>query len=265
MGESAGSSCGRPHPRTPVSPAAAPIGRWHAGAMPTRIAAMVAAGIAGLLSLGLLAAGGLLLWGDSQKDDQEIPLDPDRALRDQHLDGIYHRQSRHSDSSSDGADWIVNRDRFGKIRLTVDAHDSKPVFVGVGRPLPRSRATCPGRATSSLPTSTTRRSPRTTAASTAQRKPAAPAAQRFCEVLPTSARDARPADLGRRRRRLVDRRHERGRAARSGGRRRQGRRQVRLPVAGRLGAPIARLIVLSFSALLAVLGIRQPQRVAVAA
>ena len=31
---------------------------------------MVAAGLAGLLSLGLLAAGGLLLWGDSRKDDQ---------------------------------------------------------------------------------------------------------------------------------------------------------------------------------------------------
>ncbi len=44
--------------------------RWHA-VMPTRIAAIVAAGLVGLFSLGLLAAGGAsLLWGDSQKDEQ---------------------------------------------------------------------------------------------------------------------------------------------------------------------------------------------------
>ena len=35
MGRSAGPSCGRPHPRTPVSPAVAAIVRWHARRMPT--------------------------------------------------------------------------------------------------------------------------------------------------------------------------------------------------------------------------------------
>jgi hypothetical protein len=35
-----------------------------------RIAAFIVAGLLGLLSLGLLAAGGVLLWADSKTDEQ---------------------------------------------------------------------------------------------------------------------------------------------------------------------------------------------------
>jgi hypothetical protein len=37
--------------------------------MPARIVALVAAAVLGLVSLGLLAAGGGLLWADSKRDD----------------------------------------------------------------------------------------------------------------------------------------------------------------------------------------------------
>jgi hypothetical protein len=92
-----------------------------------RIASIIAASVAGLFSLGLLAAGGLLLWGDSQKDDQ----------------GYIHTASHrfHSDTAAlatdnldlnlDGVDAVMNQDRYGKIRVRVDSRTDKPVFVGI--------------------------------------------------------------------------------------------------------------------------------------
>ena len=89
---------------------------------------MVAAGLAGLLSLGLLAAGGLLLWGDSQKDDQGFLS----TRTERFATNTYAMTTDNLDIDLDGADWLLDRDRFGKVRLTVNP-DSKPVFVGVAR------------------------------------------------------------------------------------------------------------------------------------
>jgi hypothetical protein len=92
-----------------------------------RIASIIAASVAGLLSLGLLAAGGLLLWGDSQKDEQG------------YLSTANHRF--HTDTAAlatdnlnldlDGLDAVVNKDRYGTIRVQVDPRTDKPVFVGI--------------------------------------------------------------------------------------------------------------------------------------
>jgi hypothetical protein len=90
---------------------------------------MVAAGLAGLLALGLLAAGGLLLWGDSRKDDQGF-----LSTRTERFATATHALATDNlDIDLDGADWILDQDRFGKLRLTVDSNDAKPVFVGVAR------------------------------------------------------------------------------------------------------------------------------------
>jgi hypothetical protein len=90
---------------------------------------MVAAGLAGLLSLGLLAAGGLLLWGDSRKDDQGyLSTRTERFATSTHA-----LATDNLDIDLDGADWILERDRFGKVRLSVGSNESKPVFVGVAR------------------------------------------------------------------------------------------------------------------------------------
>jgi hypothetical protein len=96
---------------------------------------MVAAGLAGLLSLGLLAAGGLLLWGDSRKDDQGYLS----TRSERFATNTYALATDNFDIDLDGADWIVDRDNFGKVRLTVDPNASKPVFVGVARTADVSR------------------------------------------------------------------------------------------------------------------------------
>ena len=88
---------------------------------------MVAAGLAGLLSLGLLAAGGLLLWGDARKDDQGYLS----TRTERFATNTYALATHDLDIDLDGADWIVDRDRLGKVRLTVDSTASKPLFVGV--------------------------------------------------------------------------------------------------------------------------------------
>ena len=92
-----------------------------------RIASIIAASVAGLFSIGLLAAGGLLLWGDSQKDEQG------------YLSTTTHRFATNSaalatenlDLDLDGLDSVIDQDRYGKVRLKVDATNGKPVFIGI--------------------------------------------------------------------------------------------------------------------------------------
>jgi hypothetical protein len=91
-----------------------------------RIAAFIAAGLLGLLSLGLLAGGGILLWGDSHKDDDGF-LTADSA---RFATNAYAMSTEQLDV--DSLDWIVGRDRWGKLRLQVEPRD-KPLFVGIAR------------------------------------------------------------------------------------------------------------------------------------
>ena len=95
--------------------------------MPARIASLVAASVLGLLSLGLLAAGGGLLWADSKKDGEgylSTGFDPfktdTRALATEDLD-----------IDATGAGWLIDDDRYGKVRLRARSQDGRPVFVGI--------------------------------------------------------------------------------------------------------------------------------------
>lgn len=95
--------------------------------MPARIASLIAASVVGLFSLGLLAAGGGLLWADSEKDGEgylSTGFDPfatgTRALATEDLD-----------IDGAGAGWLIDDDRYGKLRLQVRSQDGKPVFVGI--------------------------------------------------------------------------------------------------------------------------------------
>lgn len=88
---------------------------------------MVAAGLAGLLSLGLLAAGGLLLWGDSRKDEDGF-----LSTRTERFATATHALATDNlDIDLDGADWIIDQDRLGTVRLTVEPNEAEPVFIGV--------------------------------------------------------------------------------------------------------------------------------------
>jgi hypothetical protein len=92
-----------------------------------RIAAFIAAGVLGLLSLGLLAGGGILLWADSQKDeDGFVTTESARFATD-----AYAMSTDKLDV--DSLDWIVGRDRWGKLRLEIEPRGDKPLFAGIAR------------------------------------------------------------------------------------------------------------------------------------
>lgn len=89
----------------------------------------VTGAIAGLIAIGLLVAGGVVLWGNAQKDDQ----------------GYISTASERFDTSSsalvtddldvdvDASGVVLNRDRYGSIRLRATSRTDKPVFVGIAR------------------------------------------------------------------------------------------------------------------------------------
>jgi hypothetical protein len=94
-----------------------------------RIALVVTGALASLLAAGLLSIGGLALWGDSQKDsDGYLSTDTHqfeagtRALATENLD-----------VDLDGADWAMETNDLGQVRLQVESRDDEPVFVGIAR------------------------------------------------------------------------------------------------------------------------------------
>jgi hypothetical protein len=89
--------------------------------------AVLAGGTIALVAAGVMLAGGALLWGDAQKDDQGyFATGSDRfatqtaALATENLD-----------VNLDAPGWLVGADRLGKVRLEVDSRADKPVFVGI--------------------------------------------------------------------------------------------------------------------------------------
>jgi hypothetical protein len=109
------------HDSTPSTPAA----RRSAG----RIASVIAGAVAAVLAVGFIAAGALLLWGNSEKDDQGYLS----TGKDRYAASTYALATDNLDVDLDGAGWIMDRDDFGKIRLEVDSSSDKPVFVGIAR------------------------------------------------------------------------------------------------------------------------------------
>jgi hypothetical protein len=94
-----------------------------------RTTSVVVGVIVGLISLGLLALGGVLLWAESKKDDQGyISTHTQRfatstaAIATENLD-----------VGSDGPDWLTSHDHYGNVRLEVAPRNDKAVFVGIAR------------------------------------------------------------------------------------------------------------------------------------
>jgi hypothetical protein len=97
--------------------------------MSMRIAAFIASGVLGLFSLGLLAAGGLMLWGDAQKDEHGYIS----TASERFATNTYALTTENLDVDTAGVDWIFGRDRWGKIRLEVTPRDGQRLFVGIAR------------------------------------------------------------------------------------------------------------------------------------
>lgn len=95
-----------------------------------RIASFILAGLLGLFSLGLLAAGGVLLWGDAQKDSSGYLT----TTRERFATTTYALSTEDLDVETDGADLIFDRDIWGKLRIAAGpGNDGKPLFVGIAR------------------------------------------------------------------------------------------------------------------------------------
>jgi len=94
-----------------------------------RITTIVAGGIAAVLAIGFIAAGALLLWGDSKKDEQGYLA----TGKDRYAASTYALATDNLDIDLDGAGWIMDGDDLGKVRLAVESSADKPIFVGIAR------------------------------------------------------------------------------------------------------------------------------------
>ena len=93
------------------------------------IALIVTGTLASLIAVGLLAGGGLALWGNAQKDsDGYLSTDTHRFEA-----GTRALATENMDIDLDGADWVMDTGDLGKVRLQVESRDAKPVFVGIAR------------------------------------------------------------------------------------------------------------------------------------
>jgi hypothetical protein len=93
------------------------------------IALIVTGTLASLIAVGLLAGGGLALWGSAQKDsDGYLSTDTHRFEA-----GTRALATENMDIDLDGADFVMDTGDLGKVRLQVESRDDKPVFVGIAR------------------------------------------------------------------------------------------------------------------------------------
>jgi hypothetical protein len=95
----------------------------------SRIALTITGALASLLAVALLAGGAFALWGDSQKDDDGyLRTDTER----------FHASTRalatdNLDVDLGDADWVAQSNDLGRINVTAESRDGKPLFVGIAR------------------------------------------------------------------------------------------------------------------------------------
>ena len=95
----------------------------------SRIALIVTGAIASLLATALVAGGALALWGDSQKDDDGyLKTDTHRFES-----GGRALATANLDVDLGDADWLAGTNDLGKVKVTAESRDGKPVFVGIAR------------------------------------------------------------------------------------------------------------------------------------
>src|SRR4051812_20583046 len=94
-----------------------------------RVAFVLAGALISLLALAALVLGGASLWIDHKKDDQGFVSTTSHRFGTSTPALV----SENLDTNLDGAEWLVNHDHYGRLRLKTASRDGKPVFVGVAR------------------------------------------------------------------------------------------------------------------------------------
>jgi hypothetical protein len=83
--------------------------------------------LAGFVAVGLLIAGGVVLWANAKKDhDGYVSTASERFST-----GAYAIATDNLDVKIDAPGWIINPDHYGKVRLKVKPRTGKPVFIGI--------------------------------------------------------------------------------------------------------------------------------------
>jgi hypothetical protein len=92
-----------------------------------RTVSVIFGALAAFLAVGLLIAGGVVLWANSKKDhDGYVSTASERFST-----SAYAIATDNLDVKIDAPGWIINRDHYGKVRLKVKPGTGKPVFVGI--------------------------------------------------------------------------------------------------------------------------------------
>jgi hypothetical protein len=92
-----------------------------------RVALIVTGTVTALVAAGLLAVGGVALWGDSEKDaDGYLSTDSEQFTA-----GTRALATESLDVNLDGAGWLMDKEDFGEVRLKVEPRNDEPVFVGI--------------------------------------------------------------------------------------------------------------------------------------
>jgi hypothetical protein len=95
----------------------------------SRIALAVTGTIASLIAVALVAGGGLALWGNSLKDDDGyLRTDTERFTADTRA-----LATENLDVDLGDADFLAQTDDLGRVEVTAQSRDGKPVFVGIAR------------------------------------------------------------------------------------------------------------------------------------
>jgi hypothetical protein len=93
-----------------------------------RVVLIVLGGIGVLLGLALLAGGGFLLWADrTQRDDGYLTTPTERFATP-----TYALTRTRLDVETNGADWVLNDNWFGKVRIRGESTGGKTLFIGIG-------------------------------------------------------------------------------------------------------------------------------------
>jgi hypothetical protein len=93
-----------------------------------KILVLIVGIVAALLALALLAAGAILLWADrTYREDGYLTTPTERFTTP-----TYALTKQGIDLDLGRGDWAADPERFGRIRITGESLNGKPIFIGIG-------------------------------------------------------------------------------------------------------------------------------------
>lgn len=93
-----------------------------------RVVLIVLGAIGVLFGLAVLAGGGFLLWADrTQREDGYLTTPTERFSTP-----TYALTRTRLDVETNGADWVLNDNWFGKVRFRGESSNAKTLFMGIG-------------------------------------------------------------------------------------------------------------------------------------